>query len=183
VAALAGEDAEAQQSYEQALEKALLEGGPAPTPPVRRLPDRADVEPRNAFMVEQQRLAEDRRRAVAKAYEDVLPQARKQAIKLVKAARPTIEQLMAQMGEVTPLIAAVQACRDARNALDAASSEGRREFHDSRLTIEAFIRLAVTGGDPISEVLDLTGGAQEKFRSGRTGMVWGAVQALLASTQ
>jgi hypothetical protein len=70
------------------LEKAMLEGAPVPPPPVRRLPERADVEPRHAFIQEEQRLTEERRRAVAAAYPDVLQEARKQAVKLVKAARP-----------------------------------------------------------------------------------------------
>jgi hypothetical protein len=176
VAALAAEDLKELQVYEEALGKALLEGGPAPTPPVRRLPEGADVEPRHDFMRQQQRLTEERRRAVAAAYDDVLRQARSALPKLLKAARSTVEQLVAQAGPVSELMTAVQVCRDARNV---DHPEGRREYHDSRFTVDEYIRLVATGGDPISEILDLTGGPQEKLRSGRTGMTLGDLQQLI----
>jgi hypothetical protein len=179
VSALAAQDLAEQQAYEEALGKAMLEGAAVPAPPTRRLPERADVEPRHTFIREEQYLTEERRRAVGKAYPDVLREAQKQAVKLLKAALPTVEQLMADMGEVTPLVAAVQQCRDAANV---DNPEGRREYFDDRLTIEEFIRLAITGGDPISEILDLTGhGMQEKPRSARTGMIYADVIQLMGA--
>jgi hypothetical protein len=178
VAPLAAADANAEEEHRKAVDAALLEGAPMPPPVVRRIPEGTDVNARHSFMQEERQLTEERREAVAAAYPDVLKEARSKAIKLAKAARPTIVKLADEMGEIAERIGAVQACRDAANA----NPDGRRYFHDSRLTVETFIRLVVTGGDPISEVLDLTGGPQERLRSGRAGMTAGDIAQLIEGT-
>jgi hypothetical protein len=79
VAPLAEQEQAAEEAYAKAVDAALLEGAPMPEPPVRRLPLGRDVELRLAFLQEQQLLTEERRRAVAAVYPEVLRQARKQA--------------------------------------------------------------------------------------------------------
>jgi hypothetical protein len=170
---LAALDAEAQAEYDKALDLALRDGAPAPEPLVLRL-NGEDVEARHQFMYEERELTEERRKAVAAAYPDVLKEARGRARKLVKAARPTVEQLADAMREVLELTGAVQVCRDAGN-------DDRRVFNDPRLSVAEFIRVAATGGDPIASALDLTGDQQE-FRPRNTGMLLGDVQQLLAGS-
>jgi hypothetical protein len=86
---------------------------------------------------------------------------------------------MAELGE---LLQAVKVCRTAANAT---SPDGRREFHDSPLTIEEFVRIA-TGGDP-TDILDLTGGRKVQptdilDQPRNTGMIVGDIQQLIEDT-
>ena len=140
------------------------------------------MEIRLDFVQEERRLTEERRQAEAAAYPDVLEEARRQATKLAAAARPTIEKLAAAMAEVSELFQAVQVCRTAANAT---FPDGRCEFHDSRLAIEEFVRMA-TGGDPTS-ILDLTGGRKVQpggilVQPRNTGMIVGDIQQLIEDT-
>ncbi len=177
VAVIAEQDQAAQAVYDTALNDHLLRGiGPMPPPLVRQLPELADVEQRHLFIQEEHRLTEERLQAVAGAYGDVLEEARGRAAELLDAARPAVEQLMATMREVGELLAAVNTCRTAANAV---SPEGRLEFHDSPLTVEAFVRLVATSSDPIG-VLDLAGNRDARPRG--TGMLWGDIQQLIDDT-
>jgi hypothetical protein len=145
-----------------------------PEPPVRRLPLGRDVELRLGFMQEQQQLIEERRRAVAAAYGDVLRKAQSQAAKMIKGARPTLEQMADVMGELSSLLAAVTTCRDAWNA---ESPDGRRSFHDARLTLDVFARLVATGDDATG-LLDLPG-APRPQPSSRDGLTRADIQQLI----
>jgi hypothetical protein len=165
VAPLAAEDAAAQDAYEKAVDDALLRGGAMPSQPVRKIPPGRDAELRMGFMQEQQQLTDERRRAVAEAYPEVLRQARAQATKLVKGARPTVEKLTAFQGQVGDLLAAVNVCRAAVNA---ESLDGHTEFQDAKLDLQAFIGLALTGGDPTS-LLHLPG-APPPLQGSRDGL-------------
>ena len=156
-AVLAEADAKAQQDYDQAVEDHLLRGGVLPSPPTLQLPDQA-AEIRRQFMHEETQLREERRKALAEAYPDVLWEARSQAEELVRAARPTVKALADMMAEVGRLLGAVQQCRAAGNAWN--GSVGPKQFHDRRLTVEEFVRLVATGGDPVG-ILDLTGTGQK----------------------
>jgi hypothetical protein len=106
-----------------------------------------DVAARHSYISENQLLTENRRRAVAEAYPVVLKAARTQAIKQLKAARPVVEKLSESMAEVAQLLNAIRQCRDAANA---GNPEGRVSYQDPRLTVETFLKLVVTGGDPVS---------------------------------
>ena len=131
------------------------------------------MEIRHGFMVEQQLLSEERQRAVAAAYDDVLIQARGQAAKLVTAARPPLEKLLAAMSEIGELLSAVRDCRDAQNATN---PDGRRQYHDFPMAVEEFVRIVATSGDPI-DLVDLAGNRQARSRT--LGMVRGDVQQLI----
>jgi hypothetical protein len=173
VVPLARADAEAQLAYDAAVSAALLEGGPMPTRPVRQVPEGLEVDLRNGFFADRQQLTLERREAVAAALLDVLGEARRQAKKVVTAARPTVDKLNAFMVELGELLGAVKTCRDFRNATN---PDGRRQFLDGRLTVEAFIAIVASGGDPI-DVLDLAGNRGIQARN--TGMVQGDVQDLI----
>jgi hypothetical protein len=166
---LAELDEQAKAAYDKALSAALHEGAAAPEPPVLRL-NGEDIAARHQFMFEEQQLTDERRKAVAAAYPDVLKEASKQVAKLAKAARPTVEKLADEVGHVAELLGQVRVCRDAGNI-------DQRTYQDVRLTFDQFIKLAATGGDPIS-TLDLTGGRKEPERRD-PGMVLGDVQQLL----
>ena len=155
---LAEQDAKAQAEYEQQVEEHLLRGGLMPSPPTLQLPEQA-AEIRRQFMHEEAQLREERRKALAEVYPEVLRQAHSQSTKLVKAARPTVEKLAGVMAEVGSLLAAVQACRAAANAWN--GSVGPRQFHDRRLTVDEFVKLAAAGADP-TELLDLTGSGERR---------------------
>jgi hypothetical protein len=179
VAPLAVEDAEAEAEYNKAVDVALLEGGPVPLRPVRQIPEGRDVDLRHGFIYEQQLLTEERRRAVAAAYDDVLHEARSQATKLLRSTRPTVEKLTVVMAKVSELLQAVQICRTAANA------ENPRQRHDARLTVETFIRLALTGGDPTS-ILDLADAPPRSsldVTQSRNGMLLADIQRLIGSGQ
>jgi hypothetical protein len=152
VAKIAEADGKAQQAYDYALDDALLRGGPMPPPLVRQLPELADVEVRHRFMNEQAQLTEERRKAVAAAYPDVLRQARSQAKKLAAAARKPYEELLATMDEIGDLLTAGKTCRDAQN-----DSNSHRHYNDSPLTLHEFIRIVASAADPIDAVVDLGG--------------------------
>jgi hypothetical protein len=171
--ALAEEDAEAERKYDEARKSALLRGTPMPAPPVLQLGG-ADVELRQSFMLEQQLLTEERRQAVAAVYPEVLRQARSLAAREVEEARPMLVALADVMGRVGSLLAAVQTCRDAKNAQNPG---GFRQFHDSRLTMATFIPLVATGGDPTS-ILDLPG-APRPQPSSRDGLTRADIQQLI----
>jgi hypothetical protein len=170
VAPLAEQDAAAEEAYAQAVDAALLEGKPMPRPPVRRLPEGRDVELRQSFMLELQLLNEERRRAVAAVYDDVLAQASSQAKELGKDARPILEKLLAVMGEVGSLLHAVRICRDA-------NLEGRRYPDDAQLTLVAFATLVASGGDP-THLLHLPG-APRALPSSRDGLTRADIQQLI----
>jgi hypothetical protein len=104
----------------------------------------------------EQKLTQARLQAVAAAYDDVVKKARVEAAKVVKQTQPTIEKLIGSMSDVAELLAAVREVRTARNA---ESAEGHRQFHDGKLTADAFIRHAAAGSDPL-ELLDLTGASR-----------------------
>jgi hypothetical protein len=181
-AVLAAGDNAAQQAYDKALDAAMRDGAPAPEPLRLRL-NGADIDARHGFMTEQQRLSEVRRQAVADAYDDVLAQARPRAAKLIRDARPTVVKLAAVMGEISELLAAIQTARDAGNSVT--SADGHRAHYDSRLTVETFIKLALSGGDPIG-LLDLAGSPQAQFRNAdplfqprNTGMSGADIQQLI----
>jgi hypothetical protein len=178
VAPIAAEDEAAEERYRQALDAALLTGAPMPDPPVRRLPQGRDVEIRLNFMDEQQRLTEERRQAVANAYDDVLRQARREAAKLLKGARPTVEKLGPPWKAVGELLQAVQICRNAGNGSD--PTQERRTFHDQRLTFDTFIRFVASGGDPI-DLVDLTGAPRPESQP--PPLTWGEVARLIEETQ
>jgi hypothetical protein len=112
IAKIAEQDAKAQQTYDQALQDALLRGGPMPAPLVRQLPELADVEVRHRFLAEEAQLREERQRAVAAAFQDVLDEARTRAKKLAAAAHAPLQELLAAMTEVGQLQAAVKTCLD-----------------------------------------------------------------------
>jgi hypothetical protein len=174
---LAAEDAAAEEAYAKAVDAALLEGAAMPEPLVRKIPPGRDVEIRHGFMREQELLNEERRKAVAAVYPDVLDQARSQAAKLVKAARPTVEKLADVMAEVGELLRAVKICRDAANS---ENPNGRTPYQDSPMTVEEFIRIVASGGDPI-DVLDLAGNRPVRPRT--TGMLSGDISQLIGSGQ
>lgn len=175
VSTLAAVDEEAQRQYSEALDQAMRIGAPAPDPPILRLQG-ADVDVRHGFMEESQQLTEARRRAVAAAYPDILKEARAQAIKAVRAAKPTVEKLLASMTEVAELLAAIRASRDAGND----DSVERKSFRDGKLTVETFLRLTVTGGDP-TDLLDLVGN-RRGVENRDAGMVLGDIQQLINGT-
>jgi hypothetical protein len=154
-----------------------------PHPPVRQIPEGREVAIRHGFIDEQQPLTEERRQAVAAAYDDVLAEARREAKKLVKDARPTVEKLTAVMAELGELLGAVKTCRTPKNA---EATDGHRQFHDERLTVERFVALAAAGGDPTG-ILDLAGGGKAQplqvQAPSNTGMVWSDIEQLLGSGQ
>jgi hypothetical protein len=88
------------------------------------------------------------------------------------------------MAEVGELLAAAQACRAAKSRWN--GSEGPKQFHDTRLTVETFVKLVATGSDPVG-ILDLTGTGQGKpldptgGHPHKTGMVVGDIQQLLSA--
>ena len=170
---LAEADAVAQRRYDEAVHSALLYGTEMPGPLVLQLRG-AELEIRQNFMREQELLIEERRKVLAAVYPEVLEQAREQAMELVKAARPTLEKLADVMAEVGSLLAAVVSCRDAENAEDPG---GFRQSHDSRLTMETFIRLVATGGDPTG-ILDLPG-ARPVQSGSRDGLTRADIQRLI----
>jgi hypothetical protein len=173
VAPLAEADAAAEAEYNKAVDAALLERAPMPSPPVRKIPPGRDVEIRLGFIQEQQRLTEERSRAVAAAYDDVLREVRSQATKLLRTARPTVEKLTTVMADLVGLLHAVRTCRTAKNT---ESTDGHRDYHDAKLDVDAFTRLVATGDDPTS-ILDLTGAG--KIQPHRSGLTLGDVQQLL----
>jgi hypothetical protein len=177
---IAEEDAKAERVYNQALEDALLRGGPMPAPLVRQLPELADVEVRHRFLFEQQQLNEERQRAVAAAFPDVLEQARAMATELAVAAQAPLQQLLTAMGEVGTLLQAVRVCRDAANAeaRDRNDGTGRTQFNDFPLTVERIIQVIATAGDPI-DLIDL--GGRREIRGLNTGMTVGDVRQLLGT--
>jgi hypothetical protein len=176
VAPLAEADAKAEADHLQAVDRALLEGAAMPPPLVRRIPEGRDVEIRHGFMRETELLNEERRKAVAAVYPDVLDQAGSQSTKLVKAARPTVQKLTAAMAELGELLRAVKICRDAANA---ENPNGRTPYHDTPMTVEEFIRIVASSGDPI-DVLDMTGNRPVRPRT--TGMLWGDISQLIEDT-
>jgi hypothetical protein len=177
VSALAVADEATQRVYSEQLDQAMRTGSPAPEPPVLRL-NGADVDVRHGFMVEGQQLTAERRTAVAEAYDDILRVATREAIKTAKGAKPTVEKLLLAMAEVAELLAAIRTCRDARNDN---GLEGRKVYRDARLTLEAFVTLAVTGGDP-TDLLDLAGN-RRGVENRDTGLVLGDIQQLLAGSR
>ena len=156
----------------------MLRGGPMPAPLVRQLPELADVEVRHRFLFEQQQLNEERQRAVAAAFPDVLEQARAMATELAVAAQAPLQQLLTAMGEVGTLLQAVWVCRDAANAeaRDRNDGTGRTQFNDFPLTVERIIQVIATAGDPI-DLIDL--GGRREIRGLNTGMTVGDVRQLL----
>jgi hypothetical protein len=177
IAKIAEQDAKAQQTYDQALQDALLRGGPMPAPLVRQLPELADVEVRHRFLAEEAQLREERQRAVAAAFQDVLDEARTRAKKLAAAAHAPLQELLAAMTEVGQLQAAVKTCRDARNseARNRNSPDARMHFGDLPMTVEEFVRIVASAGDPI-DILDLAGNRPVRSRS--TGMTWSDIAQL-----
>jgi len=173
---LAEDDAASQRKYDEARRSALLHGTEMPAPPVQLLQG-ADMEIRQSFMLEQQLLTEERRRVLAAVYDEILRKGRRQATKLVKQARPTLEKLADTMAEVGSLLAAVQTCRDAANA---ANPGCFRQSNDSRLTIETFIPLVATGADPTG-LLDLPG-ARPVVPSIKDGLTRADIQQLMDGT-
>jgi hypothetical protein len=157
-AVLAEQDTKAQQAYDKAVEEHLLRGDPMPSQPTLQLPEQA-VEIRRQFMFEETQLREQRRQAMAEAYDGILDEASDETEKLTAKARPTVEKLVDMMAEVSALLSAVQHCRAARNGWN--GSVGPKQFRDGRFTIEAFVRLVATGSNPV-DLLDLVGSGQGK---------------------
>jgi hypothetical protein len=189
VAPLAAEDEAAEQAYQKAVDAALLEGAPMPEPPVRKIPPGRDVEIRHAFLHEQQQLNEERLQAVAAAFPDVLKQARTRAKKLAAAAQAPLQELLTVMTEVGTLQMAVKACRDTANAEARNRGDGtsRVEFNDFPWTVEEFVRIVATAGDPI-DLVDLGGRREIRTRAGitlgdHTRMTSGALQQLIGAGQ
>ena len=171
VTALAAEDLEAQRVYDEALGKAMRDGAPAPEPLVLRL-NAADIEARYAFIFEERTLTEERQRAMAAAFPDVLKEARSQVKKLVAAAGPQLEKLTGTMGEVGALLDAVRSCRDAQNATDPSQHQ---HYHDRALTLQEFIRIVSAASDPL-DLVDLGDRPRETWA--RDGMVSGGISQL-----
>jgi hypothetical protein len=185
----AAEDAAAEEAYAKAVDAALLEDGPLPEPPVRKIPPGRDVEIRHGFINEQQQLNAERQRAVAAAFQDVLREARKRGKKLAAAAQVPLQELLALMTEVGALRQAVTACRDAENTLarDRGDGAGRVEFNDLPMTVEEFVRIVATAGDPI-DLLDLGGRRDIPTRTGirtdnRPRLNSGELQQLIGAGQ
>jgi hypothetical protein len=76
-----------------------------------------------------------------------------------------------QPGEIEGAYAAFS--RTARNVEHLGS---HRQFHDAKLTVDAFAKLVASGGDP-TELLDLTGASRVVERD--NGMTWADIQQLI----